>query len=190
MPTSTQRRAFQSSCPILLGPPLSLAQPVSGSRVRRAPPACRIEANRSRRYASAPLCGRPAMAPGAGRRLGAFAFWRARRPGGGYFRDGACPKGPPALTLQPTQAHRHDLSETHNKTISAYSLGTGFRPPHDFRRPGGRGARARDYRDALKEGRPGTRIVDAKGGAVRTWGPSDQVSSLTDRAAKPPGSTT
>ena len=51
-------------------------------------------------------------------------------------------------------------------------------------------ARARDYRDALKEGRPGTRIVDAKGGAVRTWGPSDQVSSLTNRAAKRPGSTT
>ena len=51
-------------------------------------------------------------------------------------------------------------------------------------------ARARDYRDALKEGRPGTRIMDAKGGAVRTWGPSDQVSSLTNRAAKRPGSTT
>jgi len=32
-------------------------------------------------------------------------------------------------------------------------------------------ARARDYRDALKEGR--------QGGAVRTWGQSDQVSSLT-----------
>ena len=95
-----------------------------------------------------------------------------------------------AQKTQPTQAHGRDLSETHNKTISAQSLGTGFRPPHDFRRPGGRGASARDYRDALKEGRPGTRIVDAKGGAVRTWGPSDQVSSLTDRAAKPPGSTT
>ena len=28
--------------------------------------------------------------------------------------------------LQPTQAHRHDLSETYNKTTSAHSLGTGF----------------------------------------------------------------
>jgi hypothetical protein len=56
-------------------------RPVSGSRVRGAPPACRIEANRSRRCASAPLCGRLAMAPVApGRRRGAFAFWRAHRP--------------------------------------------------------------------------------------------------------------
>ena len=28
--------------------------------------------------------------------------------------------------LQPTQAHRHDLSETYNKTTSPHSLGTGF----------------------------------------------------------------
>jgi hypothetical protein len=32
----------------------------------------------------------------------------------------ASPKGPSALTLQPTQAHRHDLSETYNKAISAH----------------------------------------------------------------------
>ena len=88
--------------------------------------------------------------------------------GGGYFRDGACPKGPPALTLQPTQAHRHDLSETHNKTISAHSLGTGFRPPHDFRRPGGRGARERLSRRAQR-GAAGNAHCGRQGGAVRTW---------------------
>ena len=38
----------------------------------------------------------------------------------GHFRRGASPKGPSALTLQPTQAHRHDLSETYNKAISAH----------------------------------------------------------------------
>jgi hypothetical protein len=36
------------------------------------------------------------------------------------FRPGASPKGPPALKLQPTQVHRHDLSETYNKAISAH----------------------------------------------------------------------
>src|SRR5262245_54086643 len=38
--------------------------------------------------------------------------------GGGHFRPGASPKGPSALTLQPTQAHRHYLSETYNMAIS------------------------------------------------------------------------
>src|SRR5262249_9029316 len=35
-------------------------------------------------------------------------------------RRGASPKGPSALTLQPAQAHRHDLSATSNKAFPAH----------------------------------------------------------------------